>query len=185
MQFKNTPKSYGEIHKFLHWAVAIIFGYMFYLGLTMTGMENSPEKWAMYGEHKQWGVLVFMIVLLRFLWVIFNPKVELMDDKKSKIFMAKTMHLFLYAIMLLYPLTGYVMSMAGGHGIVFFGMDVYNLFNVENKEVAGIAKQIHNLLVPITLTAIALHVIAVFHHYVSGKKEIVKRMAPLVNNEDK
>lgn len=175
---KNTTKSWGLISKTLHWVIAGLFIYLFYLAITMTGMENGAEKWKLYAEHKQFGVLVGILVLFRILWKVMSKSPDIpYGTEKWKENLAKITHFILYAIMIGFPLSGYLMSMSGGHGIEFFGYSLPN-FVGENKELGNIAHSIHSILEYVTYIVVGLHVVGALYHHFVEKDNILKRMLP-------
>ena len=71
---KNTPSNYGIISKIFHSCIGASILYMLYLGYTMTRLEASNEKWALYGQHKSIGTLILIAALLFYIWRLFNMK---------------------------------------------------------------------------------------------------------------
>lgn len=175
---RNTNKNFGSVSKMFHWVTVGLFCYLFYLALTMIGLESSTEKWQLYAQHKQFGVLLFILVLFRVLWKVINTTPEqAAGTPKWKIYLASLTHFTLYLIMLGFPISGIVMSMAGNHDIVFFGYTLPNIIG-ENKEISGVARYIHGILEYIAYSVIGLHVIAALYHHFIEKDNILKRMLP-------
>ena len=175
---KNTNSSWGLISKTLHWTIAGLFIYLFYLALTMMNMENGSDKWAMYAEHKQFGVLVGILVLFRVLWKVMSKTPDLpKETPKWQILLVKLTHFVLYAIMIGFPVSGYIMSMSGGHGVMFFGIELPNLVG-ENETIGNIAHSIHVILEYMTYAVVGLHVFAALYHHFIVKDNILKRMLP-------
>jgi cytochrome b561 len=175
---KNSKEKYGIISKTIHWAVVGLFIYMFYLALTMMGMEDSADKWAMYGEHKQFGILILILVLFRIGWIVANKNPEYpQKDSKWKKGLATATHWFLYTIMLAFPISGYLMSMAGGHGIVFFGLAVPDLIG-ESKSIGDLGHSIHGILEYVTYVIVGLHVVGALYHHFIEKDNVLNRMLP-------
>jgi cytochrome b561 len=175
---KNSNEKYGIISKTIHWTITSLFLYMFYLASTMMGMEDSADKWAMYGEHKQFGVLVFILVLFRIGWIVANKNPEYpQKNSKWKKFLAKATHIFLYLIMLAFPISGYLMSMAGGHGISFFGMGVYDLVG-KSESLGELSHTIHSALEYITYAIVGLHVMGALYHHIIENDNVLTRMLP-------
>ena len=46
---KNSKENYGIIAIFLHWLMAILIICMITLGIYMSNIANSPEKFKLYG----------------------------------------------------------------------------------------------------------------------------------------
>ena len=175
---KNTNQSFGMISKLFHWVTVGLFCYLFYLAITMTGMESSSDKWALYAEHKQYGVLMGILVILRLVWKAANATPEQkLGTQGWKIFLGKLTHLALYLIMLGFPISGIAMSMAGDHDIVFFGYTLFNFIG-ENKQIGDIAHTVHGLLEYITYGVVGLHVLGSLYHHFIEKDNVLTRMLP-------
>jgi cytochrome b561 len=175
---KNSKEKYGAISKIIHWTISGLFIYMFYLALTMTGMDDSQEKWGLYGEHKQFGILVGILVLFRISWKISNISPDYPQGSSEwKKKLATATHVLLYLIMITFPVSGYLMSMAGGHGIDFFGFAVPDIIG-ENKSLGGFAHIIHGLLEYITYIVVGLHIVGALYHHFVEKDNVLTRMLP-------
>ncbi|TVS92880.1 DUF4405 domain-containing protein, partial [Wolbachia pipientis] len=87
---------------------------------------------------------------------------------------SKTIHFGLYALMVLMPLSGYVMSSASSKEIKYF-FHIPLLVN-ENKELASVANQLHSILAYFMILFIALHIIGALKHTFIDKQNIFKRM---------
>ncbi len=180
--FKNNEDRYGIITKILHASIGFLMIYLLYLGFTMTGLEKSPEKWATYGLHKSLGFVVLVLASLFYIWKFFNtsPKKVGYLNGFQKV-LSKIVKFGLLVIMLFYPLTGYVMSSAGGHDIKLFDTwDVPLLIEkgatIAGYEVSGIAHSLHGYLMYATIGLLALHIAgALFHHFIM-KDDTLKRM---------
>jgi cytochrome b561 len=67
MKFKNTSDTYGLISKIFHWPMALIMMGLIVLGLYMAQLDPSPDKYALYGLHKSFGLLILWLVGVRIL----------------------------------------------------------------------------------------------------------------------
>jgi len=176
--FRNTNVTFGSVSKLFHWVTVGLFCYLFYLALTMVGMESNQEKWDLYAEHKQFGVLLGIIVLMRIMWKLINETPQQQAGTEAwKIFLAKITHFALYVIMFGFPLSGMVMSMAGNHPIVFFGYTIPNIIG-ENKAYGNLAHNVHSALEYITYGVVGFHVIGALYHHFIVKDNVLKRMLP-------
>lgn len=182
---KNTKTSYGSVAKSFHWLVFAAFVVLYLLGEIMGDMKQEAApilglgKWDMYALHKSIGVTVLAIALARLLWRAMNPQPDLpAGTAKIQTLAAHTVHWMLYVAMLVMPISGYTMSMAGGHGITYFGFwklpDLIGL----NKPLGALAHDIHMTAAEVIYFIVAIHVVAaLFHHYVK-KNNVLKRMLP-------
>lgn len=179
MTIKNTLEQYGSVAKLLHWGVFALFVFMFVVAEIMMDMDKGADKWMLYGWHKSTGILLLIIIAIRIIWRISNVSPLLADNMSAK---AKTMahlaHFALYICMIGLPVSGYIMSMAGGHGISFYGLfDVINLI-AENKELGGLAHEIHEILATAIYVLVPLHVLAALYHHKILKDDTLTKMLP-------
>lgn len=176
---KNTPNSFGSIAKTFHWVLAFGIVGMLTVGFIMTDMAPSPSKWVFYGLHKSTGTLILLLVILRAAWRLLNhvpqPPRSLKPWHRR---LAKLSPLALYILMLMMPLSGLILSQAGGHPI-----SVYNLFTLpalfsKNSELSTIAVMVHTYGAYAFVGALALHISAAFYHHFILKTNILKKMLP-------
>lgn len=175
MNLINSGANYGIISRVLHWSMAVLMIGMITVGFYMSGLENSPEKWELYSQHKQWGVIAGMLILFRLIWLANNPKVEPFADSKFKMFAAKATKKILYFFMLAYPISGVIMSMAGGHGIDFFGFPLPQ-FIEENKDISSAMHSLHIAMGWFFVAVIVLHIAGALHHKFVAKDNLINRM---------
>lgn len=166
----------------LHWLVGIGI-----IGLMATGiyMEEN-EVYALYPLHKSIGVLIILPVLWRIVWRKKNgwPK-PVRDYSNIEQRLSKIVHWALIIGTALMPISGMMMSVAGGHGLDFFGLElvVRNADPANPQEVialnptaAQIGHILHGLGGKIILAAIALHLVGALKHHVFDKDRTLKRM---------
>ena len=115
--------TYHPIAKTLHWVMALaIFG-LLALGFVMHDMPLSPEKLQYFSWHKWAGISIFVLVWVRLVWRWISPPppyAESMSINMQRL--AHAGHLALYALMLIIPITGWLMSSAKGVPTVWFGV---------------------------------------------------------------
>ncbi len=177
----NKKENYGVITKLLHWSIAGLIMYLLYLGISMDGQEREIRM-QMMGTHKSLGVLVLGLSLVFYVWKIINKKPDQpVSNFRGQKFLSSATKGFLLLIMSLYPITGTLMSMAGGHTVSFFGY--FDLPNVIEKgqvwfgfEVGKIAHTLHEGLMPALIALISLHVLGALYHHFIAKDDVLKKM---------
>lgn len=177
MQLKNTDRSWGSIAQTLHWVIFLLFVGQLTVGLIMTDMDPTDQKWFFYSTHKAMGIVILGFVLARLLWRLMNiiprdPKVPVWQLKA-----AETIILLMYFMMLALPLTGLTMSLFGGHNVEFFGLFTLEAFE-KAPTLAGVAHEAHTYFGYIVIAAILLHIGAALYHHFIVKDDILKRMLP-------
>ena len=177
----NSTTQYGSLSKTLHWLMALIIFALIAVGIYMTGLEDSdPSRKQIYNLHKSFGVLAMVLIIIRLSWVKLSPPPALphaLAAKDQKI--AKAMQGILYLLMLVLPISGYIMSTAAGYPVPFFGLFNMPALISENEALAGFAHEAHHLMGFFMIAIILLHVIGAIKHRIKdkgGETDILQRM---------
>lgn len=120
---RNSQTGYGKVSIVLHWGIALLLVLLFILGWYMTELTYY-DRWykRSFELHKVFGVVVFILILFRLLWVSINSRPALPQAmERWETVAAETVHRLLYLLMLLIPVSGYLISTADGVGVDFFG----------------------------------------------------------------
>lgn len=176
MPLKNTHNTYGLIARFFHWAIASLILGLICVGFYMTSLAYSPEKIALYGTHKSFGLLVLWLVGLRLIWRQFSkpPSDDLGHEFWEKI-LAGIAHFFLYIAMIGMPLTGWLMSSAGEYPVPFFGIEMPDLVG-KDPSLARVMNAAHEIIAFILIAVIGLHALGALKHHFIDKDDTLKRM---------
>jgi cytochrome b561 len=163
----------------LHWLMALLILGMIAVGWYMTGLpDKDPLRGTLYPLHKSLGILLLALVALRVALRFSTPIPPLPAGiPPRERLAAKAGHVLLYLGMIVVPLTGVVMSVAGGYGIAFFGIPLPAFMDVD-KPLAHDARELHELLPYILLGVIALHVAGALKHrfFDAPENDVLKRM---------
>jgi cytochrome b561 len=179
VNLKNTTERYGVLSMLLHWSMAVLIIGMLVLGLYMTSLPDGDPKWEWYGLHKSIGMLVFVLALLRLLWISTHPRPALPQNLRPwERTAAHATHGLLYLAMLLLPVSGYIDSSAGGYHLAFFDLFEVPKIIPENKGFEELAVLIHSSLAYGLIAVLVLHLGAVAKHHLIHKDETLRRMLP-------
>lgn len=153
------PKTYNLSMRIIHWIMAIIIIGLIASGWYMVDISaKDPIKWTFYGIHKSFGVIIIGLIFLRVIVRVRSSIPPLLTGfPKWTVILAKLVHGLLYIAMILIPLTGYIMSDAGGYGVKLFGISMPD-FLEKNKEIAGLAHNLHGVLPYVLLAIIIVHI---------------------------
>jgi cytochrome b561 len=152
---------------------------MLIVGLYMTELPKSPQKLKIYGLHKATGILVLFLGIMRISWRLSHIAPALtarMPVWQRKA--AHAVHFLLYAIMLMMPLTGWLISSSAGISVSFFGLFTMPDLISPNESLVEVFEEMHEFLAFTLIGLITLHVAAVVQHYVMYKENILRRMWP-------
>ncbi len=179
MQIKNSHLRYGVVAITLHWVMAVLVIGMIILGLYMVTLPISLQKLKWYGRHKEFGVMILMLVTLRLGWRFGNivpslPAFFSWVEKSA----AHLVHYLLYALLILMPLTGWMNSSAAGLQVSFFGLFLLPDLVQPDESLRQFLSMLHKTMGYTLLVLICLHVIAALQHHFYYKDDILKRMLP-------
>jgi cytochrome b561 len=125
-RWRNTGERFGAPAIALHWLMAALLVLLIASGLYMTALPDAgfdTRKIILILYHKQFGMLALALVLVRMAWRAANPLPSLVDTiPQWQQLSARVAHLLFYALMLALPVSGWLMSSAGGFSMSFLGL---------------------------------------------------------------
>ncbi|MGR3808650.1 cytochrome b561 [Pasteurella testudinis DSM 23072] len=184
-KMKDTRERFSHITLSLHWLIAI-----FIIGLMALGVYmGETASYGLYPTHKSLGIFIFIFIVIRVLWRWKNGWPQPAGKHSGwEQALAKLIHWILILGTLAFPISGMLMSYAGGHGLQLFGLDLVSANLVDGKRevlnaaLAGSANAVHKSLLPIMTAAILLHIAGALKHHVIDKDNTLKRMFGFKNN---
>ncbi len=194
--YGSGSRRYTATARAFHWITAIIIfaivplGWIFAEFKTPAGNKSvfeapipgSPADYS--AVHKTLGLLIIAIVVARIVFRIANPPPALpgrMAEWEKVIAIAS--HWLLYAILIVMPVSGYIMSSGGKFPISIVGLFDFPKLPV-SKDMADIAKTIHLYAQFALYGLVILHVFATAWHLVVRRDGILDRMLPRQANAD-
>ncbi len=175
---------YTRTAKSLHWLMALMLFGLLALGFYMADLPLSPTKLKLFSWHKWAGVSVFMLVFVRLAWrITHQPPALPATMPKLMQLAAHAGHLALYGLMLVIPLSGWLMSSAKGFQTVWFGILPLPDLLAKNKELGALLQEVHESLNLLFIAVIAVHVLAALKHHFIDKDDILTRMLPAHRSE--
>lgn len=171
-----TTSYYTRTAVALHWLVAILVIGAFMLGVSMTDMPISPLRVRMYNWHKWVGVTVLALATLRLLWRLTHAAPAFLPMPAWQRVAAHALHLALYALMFLQPISGWIYSNAVGYPIVYLGMFPLPTLVAKSKEIAAVWLQVHKACGGMIFIAVILHVLAALKHQFINRDGTLRRM---------
>ena len=174
----NSVERYGWVSILLHWLMAIVLIAMYFVGDYMVELDYYDTWYHRAPEiHKEVGVVIGTLMIFRLLWNAFqiSPR-HVGEDRAAVKFMAKAAHYFLYALVFLLVVSGYLISTAKGQGIDVFGLFELPALLPDDKDRGELAGEIHEWLGLGFMALIALHALAALLHHFIFKDQTLKRM---------
>jgi len=167
---------YNAVARSLHAAIAAMVVFNLVSGI---GGEAIEGLWNPYPLHKGTGMVILVLSVARIGWRltwIMPSWPETMGHFQR--LTAKVTHFVLYVLMLVLPVTGWIMSSANSK----YPISVWGLFEwpklavAKGSTLAVTAREGHEVLGFLMAGLVMLHIAAALHHHFAIKDNILRRM---------
>lgn len=175
MQLRNTPQTYGIIARFFHWVMFVLIGLTTFLALNIESMAEA-DKALTTSVHRSLGVLILVMLVLRFGWRLANPQPEDLPGPAWMNAAAHLLHWTLYAVVLLQAVAGLVMSQAAGEPVSPFGFFTLPALVGPDEEVEEFWEEIHEANWILLTVLVVGHVLAALYRHFGEKGDVFRRM---------
>ncbi len=170
-------KSWSRTTVWLHSIMLLLFVVMYTLAELMDFTHGSI-KGQVIEVHKSLGVIIFALAWGRLLWnTTHQGPAPIGSPLQQKA--AKGVHHLLYLLMILMPVSGYVMVMMHGKPVDVFGWFTLPSWLGANPGLKELSEDVHSTLGTLLLILAGGHgALALYHHFIL-KDETLRRMSPL------
>lgn len=173
-------EKYHLSSRIIHWLMALLILGLLALGIYMADFlpSDAPNKFQIYDLHKSFGVMVLILIFIRIFNRFIRPAPALPKSLPAiEKFASHAVHIALYALMLIIPFSGYLMSNSYGFSVHFFTIEMPNL-TAAKPELGIYFAKIHKYAAYAIIAAIGLHVAGALKHRFFDKPEndVLKRM---------
>lgn len=176
--WRNGRDHYGLVSIILHWTIALAMLGLVALGAWMVGLTYyDPWYNRSLALHKGFGIVVLVLAAAKLGWRLadrlpaFDPGVKPYERAG-----ATAMHWLLNALIVLLPVTGYLISTSEGAGIDVLGVfSVPALFEV-SEGARDLAIEIHFYMAYGILGLAAVHAGAALKHHLIDRGSTLRRM---------
>jgi cytochrome b561 len=175
MRLKNNENHFGLIALIFHWIMAFLIIGLLAEGLYMVSLSVSLHKLKLYGWHKEYGLIVLGLVIVRLSWRLMNTVPQL-SLPWLELLAARLVHYAFYAFMFAMPITGWLVTSAAGLPPSFFGLCTLPGLVAPNAELLHLFSWAHKGLGYGLIATIVLHSSAALKHHFINKDDILRRM---------
>ncbi|SDR41022.1 cytochrome b561 [Rhizobiales bacterium GAS113] len=173
-----TLPRYTPLAQALHWVTALLAFAILPIAWVMQAMSRGPQREALVTIHRSLGVTILALIAIRMLWRAGHPAPA--ASGRHGVFLrvaAEAGHWLLYAIFIVMPVSGYILSAAGGHTVPFFGLvDLPAL--PDNRALSEAARFVHNTTSWAVYALVATHIGAAAWHVAVFRDGTLERMLP-------
>jgi cytochrome b561 len=184
MPIRNTTARWGAVAQTFHWVIVVLVITQFVLANEYNHLPLGLAKLAVIAKHKSVGLTIFALAVLRLIWRLMNPTPALPNTLKPyERVLANVTHFALYAIILVMPITGWIMSSARSFPVSWF-----NLFQLPdlvkpNKALYEAMHTTHDVLAWTLAIVATLHLLAALKHHFVLKDATLRRMLPFTKTD--
>ena len=182
-------RRYSASARWFHWLTALLMFAIIPLGWMFAEFKTEPDgKFHAYfpgtpagyaSVHKTLGLLVLALVVVRLIYRLANRPPALPGRVSMfEAVLAHATHWMLYVVLLVMPISGYIMSSGGNHPISIFGLFDFPKLPGISKPVEKSAAVVHLTVQFAVYALVALHVAAVCWHLFVRRDDLLGRMLP-------
>lgn len=181
MNTSAIPARFSAPSRVLHWLSALVIVALLGVGLYMTGLDREdPSRAQIYGLHKSVGVLSLFLLLARLAWLRVRPGPDLpavFNDKEKQV--TRGIRSLLYLLLVLIPVSGWVMSNTAGYPVSFFGLFQMPTLLDKSEGLHELAEGVHALTAYAAAALVLLHAAGALKHRLrdrGGEADVLARM---------
>ncbi|MGE5150909.1 MAG: cytochrome b [Rhodospirillaceae bacterium] len=171
--------TYTPVARILHWLTALAVLGLIGLGLWMVDLPIGLTKLYAFAWHKWIGLTVLLLTLLRWAWRALHPPPELPKSVTPwERALAPWAHILLLVLLLALPISGWLMSSAGGVKVIWFGYLPMPDLVSRDPDLFATLRTLHHWLAWTLMGVLVLHLGAVVRHDMLRRDGIFRRMSP-------
>ena len=178
MTLRNSATDWGSVSKTFHWLIVLLLIGQGLLGLTM-GDFGREMRGTLVGLHKSIGITILMLAVARLLWTLFAGRPQPAPGvARWQHRMAQAGHFLLYALLIMLPVSGWLMGAYGGRATEWFGLFELPRIVAENEAAHEMLEERHEQLFWLLVLVALGHAGAAIYHHVFQRDATLVRMLP-------
>jgi len=167
---------YTATAQLLHWITTAMLFLMLPFVWVAENFPPGPIRVFWYLLHESFGITVFLLIIARVTWRFAHPPPPLPNDEPRGLrLVAASTHWLLYAVLLVMPVTGYLMA-GNGQSVPFFFLHLPGL--PKNDPLGVLANTIHVYGQFVVYSLVALHIVGTVWHVAIRRDGRLDRMLP-------
>jgi len=167
---------YTATAQLLHWISTALLFLMLPFVWVAENFPPGPTRVFWYMLHESFGITIFLLVLVRLTWRFAHPPPPLPGAEPIGLRrLVAASHWLLYAVLLVMPVTGYLMA-GNGQPVPFFGLPLPGL--PKNDPLGVLADTIHVYCQFAVYGLVLLHIAGTVWHVAVRRDGLLDRMLP-------
>jgi cytochrome b561 len=178
MRLRNTEQGYGLVSRVLHWVVAALVIGLLWLGWYMVDLSYfDPWVNTSLSLHRSIGLIALVLGAIKILWTLYSPPPPLASGMRGvERLAARSAHLVLFAMMIVIPVSGYLISISDGRGFPMFGLFRVPALVPVDRELRDLAIAVHYWASYGTAGLILVHALGALKHQIIDRDGTLMRM---------
>ena len=162
----NTEKSYGLLSRAFHGIMLLLFFIMLGVGLYMADLDKTDElRKQLFSLHMSTGVLFFVLVVLRIVWLKVSPAPKLpMGLTNWEKILTTIVKSLMYLLMLAIPIAGMLMVNSKGYPVSFYGLFDLPMLTGKSDGLHEFMEEAHEFLAFSLLFLVVVHAAGALKH---------------------
>ena len=189
MTMAEPERSYGTVARLFHWLVVLFVLIQIPAGIAMIVPAPLLEQQTidvLYIIHKGLGAVLLVVILLRVLWRLTHRAPQMPAHWPSlERRIASTTHTFIYVLLVVVPVSGYVRVIADGYPIELLNWLGVPPLLPKMPAVAPLASLVHRFAVFVLVGLVAVHIAEVLRHQLVERDGEMARMWPPVGGRSR
>jgi cytochrome b561 len=171
--------SYGAGARAFHWLTLALLLVIIPMGLVMGELPRGTLQNTFFITHESLGLTVLALTLARVLWRLGHPPPPPSRDLgQFERVVSGGVHVLLYAILIIMPVTGYLFVTLSDIDLSYFGVVHVPALTEPDKPLGKTFGAVHATLQWAIYALAAMHISAALHHYFFRHNDVLARMLP-------
>jgi len=171
--------SYGAGARTFHWLTVALLLVIIPMGIVMLRLPRGTLQNTLFITHESLGLTILALTLARFLWRLGRrPPPPSRDLNQLERLARSGVHVLLYAILIIMPVTGYLFVTLSDIDLSYFGIMHVPALAEPDKPLGKTFGAIHITLQWAIYALAAMHIGAALHHYFFRHNDVLTRMLP-------
>lgn len=175
----KVPNAYSPVAKTFHWLIVLLVAIQYVTVFLLPHIGRDTPPGTTIDLHFSFGVLIFLVTILRFGYRLLNPvALDAPDAAPWERLLARTVHRLIYLILLVSPLLGWASASSHGLRVSLFGVVPLPAIAARGAQWANEAGDVHSTAMWALLWLIGLHAAAALYHHFILRDSTLRRMLP-------
>lgn len=169
---------YGAPAKAFHWLIVALLVVQYPIGWLMPDIHRGMKPGAGMIIHISFGMLVLVLILLRFAWRLTHPVAPESSLPPWQRLSSEAVHWLLYLAVLATTFTGWLFASFRGWSVSFFYLFPLPMLASDNAAAGKAIDGLHQAAEWTLLVLIGIHVAAALAHRFVFRDGVMERMLP-------